>query len=71
MVDAIANALSGVGSAIAGAFSWSLAKLGLNNRPAMKDNAIAARDEATKQQVEKDFQQTDPAKLESDLDPGA
>ena len=69
MGTAILSALSGLGSAISGAFSWSLAKLGLNNRAAMKDNAIAARDEATKEQVEKNFRDSDPADLEKDLDP--
>jgi hypothetical protein len=69
MPTAIMAALSGIGSAISGGFTWSLAKLGLYNRPAMRDNAIAARDEATKQQVETDFQKPDPTKFEQDLDP--
>jgi hypothetical protein len=69
MFDAITGLLSGISSAISGGFSWAMAKLSLNNRPVIKDNAIAARDEATKETVEKDFQQTDPTKLEGDLDP--
>jgi hypothetical protein len=69
MFDSIMAGLSGIGSAISGAYSWSLAKLGLNNRAAMKDNAIAQRDETTKQKVETDFQKPDPTNLEGDLEP--
>jgi hypothetical protein len=69
MLELIGGIVSSLGSAISGGFTWSMTKLGLNNRAAMKDNAIAARDEGTKQQVEKDFRAPDPTKLEGDLDP--
>ena len=69
MPSAIVDLLSGLASAISGGYQWSLAKLGLNNRPAMKDNAIGARDEATKEKVEADFQNADPTKFEEDINP--
>lgn len=71
MFDLITSAVGSIGSAISGGFQWGLAKLGLNNRASMKDNAVAARDEGTKTKVESDLQDKDDSKIVSDLDPGA